>query len=414
MPQSLTAAIAWRYLRKEKVKGAVGTISTVSVCAMAVATAAIICVLSVFNGFRDIISGRLDSLTPDVMISPIQGKVFKDADTLASRLSRIPSIAVATPTLSDNALIITDGHEMPVTIKGIKPGAYSQATSIKSLIDEHFGTYFNPDSEADDESVVSIGVAARMKISDGEKILIFTPKREGRVNMANPAASFISDSLKVRGIYRSDQQEFDENGILAPISMVRRLLQYDTEASAIEIKTREGYEPSKVADDLRKELGDKFIVKDRYQQQALNFKMVKIEKWVSFMLLGFILVIASFNCLSSLSMLVIQKEDALSTFSSLGMSRKQISSIFGWESLYVTLAGGVTGVILGVILTLLQQNFGLIKIAGDPTATTISVYPVKLMWTDILVTLVPILIIGGITALITMRFAASRIEQKQQ
>ena len=414
MPQSLTAAIAWRYLRKEKVKGAVGTISTVSVCAMAVATAAIICVLSVFNGFRDIISGRLDSLTPDVMISPTQGKVFKDADTLASRLGRIPSIAVATPTLSDNALIITDGHEMPVTIKGIKPGAYSQATSIKSLIDEHFGTYFNPASEADDESVVSIGVAARMKISDGEKILIFTPKREGRVNMANPAASFISDSLKVRGIYRSDQQEFDENGILAPISMVRRLLQYDTEASAIEIKTREGYEPSKVADDLRKELGDKFIVKDRYQQQALNFKMVKIEKWVSFMLLGFILVIASFNCLSSLSMLVIQKEDALSTFSSLGMSRKQISSIFGWESLYVTLAGGVTGVILGVILTLLQQNFGLIKIAGDPTATTISVYPVKLMWTDILVTLVPILIIGGITALITMRFAASRIEQKRQ
>lgn len=414
MPQSLTAAIAWRYLRKEKVKGAVGTISTVSVCAMAVATAAIICVLSVFNGFRDIISGRLDALTPDVMISPAQGKVFKDADSLASRLSRIPSIAVATPTLSDNALIITDGHEMPVTIKGIKPGAYSQATSIKSLIDEHFGTYFNPASEADDESVVSIGVAARMKISDGEKILIFTPKREGRVNMANPAASFISDSLKVRGIYRSDQQEFDENGILAPISMVRRLLQYDTEASAIEIKTREGYEPSKVADDLRKELGDKFIVKDRYQQQALNFKMVKIEKWVSFMLLGFILVIASFNCLSSLSMLVIQKEDALSTFSSLGMSRKQISSIFGWESLYVTLAGGVTGVILGVILTLLQQYFGLIKIAGDPTATTISVYPVKLMWTDVLVTLVPILIIGEITALITMRFAASRIEQKRQ
>ena len=414
MPQSLTAAIAWRYLRKEKVKGAVGTISTVSVCAMAVATAAIICVLSVFNGFRDIISGRLDALTPDVMISPAQGKVFKDADSLASRLSRIPSIAVATPTLSDNALIITDGHEMPVTIKGIKPGAYSQATSIKSLIDEHFGTYFNPASEADDESVVSIGVAARMKISDGEKILIFTPKREGRVNMANPAASFISDSLKVRGIYRSDQQEFDENGILAPISMVRRLLQYDTEASAIEIKTREGYEPSKVADNLRKELGDKFIVKDRYQQQALNFKMVKIEKWVSFMLLGFILVIASFNCLSSLSMLVIQKEDALSTFSSLGMSRKQISSIFGWESLYVTLAGGVTGVILGVILTLLQQYFGLIKIAGDPTATTISVYPVKLMWTDVLVTLVPILIIGEITALITMRFAASRIEQKRQ
>ena len=414
MPQSLTAAIAWRYLRKEKVKGAVGTISTVSVCAMAVATAAIICVLSVFNGFRDIISGRLDALTPDVMISPAQGKVFKDADSLASRLSRIPSIAVATPTLSDNALIITDGHEMPVTIKGIKPGAYSQATSIKSLIDEHFGTYFNPASEADDESVVSIGVAARMKISDGEKILIFTPKREGRVNMANPAASFISDSLKVRGIYRSDQQEFDENGILAPISMVRRLLQYDTEASAIEIKTREGYEPSKVADDLRKELGDKFIVKDRYQQQALNFKMVKIEKWVSFMLLGFILVIASFNCLSSLSMLVIQKEDALSTFSSLGMSRKQISSIFGWESLYVTLAGGVTGVILGVILTLLQQYFGLIKIAGDPTATTISVYPVKLMWTDVLVTLVPILIIGEITALITRRFAASRIEQKRQ
>lgn len=421
MPKPFTAAIAWRYMLTKKRHGAVGTISTVSVCAMAIATAAIICVLSVFNGFREIIGSRLDTLSPDVKVSPARGKVFTSADSLAAELSKFPGVAVATPTLADNALVIANGQEMPVTLKGVYPDQYAKVTAVKSLITKDYGTYFTPVAETDEallpgdipQAVAAIGVAARLRLTPDSQLLIFAPKRHGRVNMANPLASFLTDSLDVKGIYRSDQQEFDEDGILAPIEMVRDLLQYDDEASAIEIRTADGTDPSALAEKLSHKLGNEFVVKDRLQQQELNFRMVSIEKWVSFLLLGFILVIASFNCISSLSMLVIEKESALSTFSALGMSANKIGRIFAWESIYVSLAGGIAGLILGIILCLLQQHFGLIKIAADEGTAIISSYPVKLEWLDILLTLVPVILIGLATAWLTARFARSRINSTQ-
>lgn len=420
MLRSLTAAIAWRYLRKEKTRGTVGTISTVSVCAMAIATAAIICVLSVFNGFKEIIGSRLDTLSPHVKVTPAQGKVFANADSLVRVLSDIPGVELASPTLSDNALVIANGQEMPVTIKGILPDEYGRVTAIKDLIGEDYGDYFNtekPDQNHDGEtakvthpsSVVSVGIASRMRVVPGDRLLIFAPKRHGRVNMANPLASFISDSLIVNGVYRSDQQQYDEDGMLAPIETVRRLFEYDTEASAIEIKARPGTEPADLARKISNSLGPRFIVQDRLQQQELNFRMIAIEKWVSFLLLAFILVIASFNCISSLSMVVIEKEKALSTFTALGMSRKRIGRIFAWESIFVSMSGGVAGIITGVVLCLLQQQFGFIKLGVDAGTSILSSYPVRLVWTDILITLVPVTAIGLVTAYVTARFARSRI-----
>lgn len=420
MLRSLTAAIAWRYLRKEKTRGTVGTISTVSVCAMAIATAAIICVLSVFNGFKEIIGSRLDTLAPQVKVTPARGKVFSDADSLIRVLSGIPGVELATPTLSDNALVIANGQEMPVTIKGILPDQYARVTAIRDLIGEDYGEYFNPDKtvqgingDADKvnhpSSVVSVGVASRMKVVPGDRLLIFAPKRHGRVNMANPLASFISDSLSVTGVYRSDQQQYDEDGMLAPIETVRRLFEYDTEASAVEIKAAPGTEPAELAGKIRERLGSRFIVQDQLQQQELNFRMIAIEKWVSFLLLAFILVIASFNCISSLSMVVIEKEKALSTFTALGMSRVRIGRIFAWESIFVSMSGGIAGIITGVVLCLLQQRFGFIKLGVDAGASVISSYPVRLVWTDILITLVPVTAIGLVTAYVTARFARSRI-----
>lgn len=409
---TLTAAIAWRYLRKEKTRGAVGTISTVSVCAMAIATAAIICVLSVFNGFREIIGDRLDTLSPDVKVMPAAGKVFKDASALAARISRIEGVALATPTLSDNALVITNGQEMPVTLKGVIPDEYARVTAVRSLIADDYGDYFPGDSLEDTAiyapAVISVGVAARMRAFPDDRLLIFAPKRHGRVNMANPLASFLSDSLSVAGVYRTDQQQYDEDGMLAPIELVRDLFQYDTEASAIEIKATPGTDPATLATRIGRELGQNYTVQDHLQQQEMNFRMIAIEKWVSFLLLAFILIIASFNCISSLSMLVIEKEKALETFTALGMSRRRIGNIFAWESIYVSLAGGLAGIALGVTLCLLQQHFGFIKLGNDPQATVMTAYPVRLIWTDIFITLAPIVVIGLVTALITARFARSR------
>ncbi len=413
MKTDLTAVIAWRYLISKKTHGAVGTISAVSVCAMAVATAAIICVLSVFNGFRQVIASRLDTLSPDIMIVPSSGKVFPDAENVATRVAGIKGIALATPTLSDNALVICNSQEMPVTVKGVIPSEYPQVTSVRDLIVKDGGRYMDSLSGGKTpEGIAAIGIAARLGMRPGDTMLVFAPRRHGRVNLANPALSFLTDSLTAAGIYRTDQAQYDDDGLIMPLSLARKLLQYETEASAIEVKLLPGTDTESAMEAIRHKLGDKFIVKDRLRQQEMNFRMVSIEKWVSFMLLGFILVIASFNIISSLSMLVLEKEKALSTFSALGMSRRRIGRIFAWESIYVSLTGGLAGILLGLILCLTQQQFGIIKIGSDPDAAIVPAYPVEVRCADLFATLLPVVAIGLITAAVTAAFARSRILQK--
>lgn len=413
MKSNLTAAIAWRYLISKKSHGAVGTISTVSVCAMAIATAAIICVLSVFNGFRREIGARLDTMLADIEITPASGKVFADADSLLQVITKIRGVETAAPTLTDNALVIYNGQEMPVTIKGILPREYENISSIRSIIPEDYGSYIWNTDTTPTQAVISIGVASRLQAYPESSMLIFAPKREGRVNMANPINSFVTDSIFVTGIYRSQQSQYDDDRVLLPIEAARKLLQYDRQASSIELKVKPGVNVGEVEQQIRSSLGAGYVVKDRLQQQEINFRMVNIEKWVSFLLLGFILVIASFNIISSLSMLVIEKENALSTFSAMGLSRRSIGGIFAWESLYVALCGGISGIILGLILCLLQQHYGLIRIGGgDPSATILTAYPVEVQAADVWITLIPIVAIALITALITSAFAKSRISAK--
>ena len=400
MKQDLTAAIAWRYLLSKKSHGAVGTISTVSLCAMAVATAAIVCVLSVFNGFREVIAEKLDTLAPDVMVTPAKGKTFAEAEKLAARVAAMPGVETATPTLSDNALVICNSQEMPVKLKGVVPADYARVTEVRSLVDADLGRYL-ADTVAPSGTIpatIAIGTASRLRTYPGAGMLVFAPKRLGRVNLANPVSSFITDSLSVTGIYRSDQQEYDEDGVIVPIAEARRLLQYDTEASAIEIRLRPGQHGARAAAAIGDRLGPAYVVKDRVRQQEMNFRMISIEKWVSFLLLGFILIIASFNLISSLSMLVIEKEKPL------GIGRN-----FAWESIYVSLAGGLAGIALGLTLCLLQQHFGLITVSGSPETTIVRAYPVKVLAGDVLATLVPVALIGIATAAITAAFAKSRI-----
>lgn len=416
MKRSFTAAIAWRYLISKKSHGAVGTISTVSVCAMAVATAAIICVLSVFNGFRQIIASKLDTLSPDIMITPAQGKVFGNATGLCDSVAVMPEVALATPTLSDNALVICNSQEMPVTLKGVIPGQYARITQIRNMIPDGFGSYI--DEQATDLSaapaVFAVGVASRLQAYPDFGALVFAPRRNGRVNLANPGASFLSDSLVVTGVYRTDQSQYDEDGVIVPLDIVRSLLQYDDEASAIEIKLKPGINAEKAVSEISSRIGPKYVVRDRLRQQEMNFRMISIEKWVSFLLLGFILVIAGFNIISSLSMLVLEKESETSTLAALGLSRKRIGRIFAWESIYVSAAGGIAGVILGLTLCLLQQEFGIIRLGGDPTANILEAYPVQVKALDILVTLAPVMAIGLITAVITAAFARSRVSKSNQ
>lgn len=412
MRTSLPAFIALRYLFSKKSHSAVGAITAVSITGMAVATAAMICVLSVFNGFRDLIGEYLDRMAPDIIVEPIHGKVIPQADSLAARLSLLPEIAVATPTLADNALIIANSHEMPVFLKGVVPEDYVKITETKHLIRKDEGRMLH--AGMDDglpETTVAIGIAAQLKIYPGDHILLFAPRRKGKVNMANPLSSFITDSLKVAGIFRANQSDYDENRLLVDLPTARRLFQYSDEASAIELAIKPGMEPEAVMQKISRQLGTSFSVKNRARQQEMNFRMIEIEKWVSFLLLGFILLIASFNIISSLSMLVLEKESSLSTLRALGMSERRIGSVFAWESIFVAVAGGICGIILGVILCLIQQHFGIIRI-GDGASTLVPAYPVVLEWRDLLVTLLPVAAIGGLTAWITAAFVRTRINSR--
>lgn len=409
--------IALRYLLAPKSHGAVSAISTVSVVGVAVATAAIVIVLSVFNGFRHHLNARLDSLTADISITPSLGKTFENGDSLARELEKLPGITIAMPEVCDNALVIADAKEMPITLKGVNPADFSRITAIDSLLlDGSPLKSHRVDSEEevteDKEASIAVGVAQRLGLySSGEMLFIFAPKRHGRVNMANPAASFLSDSVKVASVFRSMQNEFDENTVICDISTARQLFQYDTQATSIQIKAEQGEDLTLLAGRLKDFLGDGFIVKDRLQQQEVNFRMVAIEKWITFILLTFILIIASFNIISTLCMLILDKGNSILTLSHLGMSRNRVGRIFWWESVLVTLSGALSGLVLGVIVSLIQEKYGLIKLAGDPESLVILAYPVKVEWVDLAVTMVPVVIIGLITAWISQAFATSRLRQ---
>jgi len=381
----------------------------VAVAGVAVATAAIICVLSVFNGFKEVLVVRDNTLTPDVMVTPVAGKTIAQADSLAKALSKVPGVALAIPVMADNALAIAGGFEMPIDLKGVPLDRYPRVTSVADAMTE--GSVFPKATDESNPAAIAIGVASSLHInSHGESFLIFTPKRKGRLNMANPAASFVMDSVTVAGVLRTDRQEIDERTVICDIELARSIFQRDAEGSAIEIKVAGDHDPAAVARDVAAAAGDSYDVKDRMQQQEINFRMINIEKWVSFLLLFFILVIASFNIISTLCMVVIEKRRSSATLRALGMPRAMIGRIFGWESMFVSLTGGIIGIVLGVALCLAQEQWGFIRLPGDPASMIVSAYPVAVKWSDVALTLVPVAAIGAFTAAVASAFAKSRIK----
>lgn len=409
MKSNIPLIIALRYLFGKKSHSAVNAIAIVSVAGVAVATAAVVCVLSVFNGFQTVLTERLDTLSPDIIVTPREGKTIADGDSLAAEIFKIKGVAVATPTLTDNALGFYNGRETPIILKGVVAEEYSKVTSIDSLLIAG-GTPLNQ-SEASNPGLLSIGLAYKLSMFDySHPLMVFAPKRTGRFNPANPAAAFVMDSVYVADVFQSLQDTYDENCVFTDIAFVRDLLLYDREATAIEIKASPEANPGRLTDEIATRIGNGYIVKDRLMQQDVNFRMVQIEKWMTFLLLFFILVIASFNIVSTLSMLVLEKQDSMRTMSAIGMHRGQIASVFRWESILVSLFGAAVGLLLGAILCLLQEKFGFITIANGGVEGTAMAYPVKLKVTDLLVTLVPIALITAVCACVAGRFAKSRMQ----
>ena len=405
----LPLKIAWRYLVSKKGHQAVNIISIVAVCGVVVATAALICVLSVFNGFRGLIMGRLAMLDPQVAITATMGKVINDADSVIDVVSAIPSVERAIPVIEDQALAIYAQMQMPVRLKGV-PDDYNTMSQMDSVIVD--GQWKLRD-QVSRYAVAGAGPAIRLMVRPDflGMVRLYAPQRQGRVNIANPMGAFRQDSVFVSGIFQVQQNSYDADLIYVPLEMAQDLFDYETEATQIEIKLTRDANEQQVMSHIASALGSSYQVKNRLMQQREAYRLVNIEKWMAFLLLSFILIIATFNVISTLSLLIIEKDDSIATLRALGANDTQISRIFVLQGWLITLTGAITGVIIGLILCLCQQQFGWLHLSGDPANMIISAYPVEVHLTDVLVTLGLVAAVGLLTGMVTALIMRRRLKR---
>lgn len=403
----LSLKIAYRYLRSPKSHGAVNVITRVSIAGVAVSTMAMIVVLSIFNGFSDLSASHLAILDPDIHVSRQDNRVISDGDSLAAVLSEVPGVSAALPTLSGRALMTTPTTQTPIQFRGV-PEGYERYAGIDSAIIQ--GRYATHTTSGMPVAVISVGVANNLKqglaVTDPDALHLYVPRRVGRINPANPSAAFIGTTVAVSGIFSVSQPEYDTDYILLPLETARELLDYYTEASDIAIYLDDDADPEEVARAIDTRLGNdsRYVVKNALEIHAEAFKMIKIEKWVTFMMLIFILVIALFNIVSTLSLLVIEKRDNMKTLRDMGSPRSLVRRVFIIEGWLITSIGGVIGIIAGIGLSLLQQWGHILKLSADAESLTIDYYPVRVAPWDVLVVMATVAVTGLIASQATRLF----------
>ncbi|MCH5346530.1 MAG: ABC transporter permease [Muribaculaceae bacterium] len=405
----LELKIAGRYLAARKSHSAVNIISMVSMAGVAVATVAMVVVMSVFNGFTDLAESRLSHVDPVLKVFPEEGKYIEGADSLATALEELSGVAAAAPVVEDQALAMYHDRQMPVTIKGLPRGYDGVIVDIgRTVIDGVFGADREPDSLALEPPgvSVSIGVALQLGVRPSffDPLTLYVPRRMARYNPANPAAAFRAEGTIVKGVTEVDQAEYDTDYIYVPLDVARNLLDLDDGATAIELAASPDADLEDVAAAVSKAVGTGYRVVDRRQQQEQAFRMINIEKWVTLLMLAFILVIASFNIISTLSMIIIDKTESITILRALGCSRRMLRRVFMLQGWMVSLIGGIGGIIIGVGLCLAQQYGKFIKISGDPASLSIDAYPVKVLPVDLIIIAAIVATIGAITGLVATRF----------
>ena len=404
---SLPLKIAWRYLVSKKGHQAVNIISIVAVCGVVVSTAALICVLSVFNGFRGLIMGKLAMLDPQIAITATTGKAINDADSVIDLVSAMPGVERAIPVVEDQALAIYAQMQMPVRLKGV-PDDYNTMNGMDSIIVD--GEWKLRD-DVSRYAVAGAGPAVRLMVRSESlgMMRLYAPQRQGRVNLANPMGAFRQDSVFVSGVFQLQQNSYDADLIFVPLEMAMELFDYETEATQIELRLEPGANERQVMRSISQALGNGYQVKNRLMQQREAYRLVNMEKWMAFLLLAFILVIATFNVISTLSLLIIEKDDSIATLRALGAHDRQISRIFVLQGWLITLVGAVTGVVIGLILCLCQQQFGWLHLSGDPANMIISAYPVEVQWLDVVITLALVAAVGLLTSMVTALIMRRRL-----
>jgi lipoprotein-releasing system permease protein len=404
--------IARRYLFSKKKHNAINIISGISVCGVALATLALVCTLSVFNGFQDMVAGFFTAFDPELKITIREGKVFEPQGAAFQEVRSLPEIGVWTETLEENAMVQYKDRQAMAIIKGVEDN-FEELTSIDSLL-YGAGEFILHDSIVD---YGVLGVELISELGTGlqfvDPLQVYAPKRNVRVNMANPSASFNRDYLFSPGVvFVVNQQKYDARYILTSLSFARNLFNYDTEVSAVELKLKPGADVTAVQRKIARILGDEFVVLDRYEQQADVFRIMEIEKFISYLFLTFILAIACFNVIGSLSMLILDKREDVETLRNLGADDRLIARIFLFEGRLISLFGALSGIVLGLLLCYIQQRFGIISLGGGNGSFIVDAYPVSVHVTDVVLIFITVITVGFLSVWYPVHYLTRRLLKK--
>ena len=392
--------IAGRYLFAKKSHNVINIISAISAIGMAIGTAALIIILSVYNGFDELVKSTLSNVEPDILVQTAKGKVFVPGESTLQELRSNPSVKDCYLVLQDNVFVDYEEHQGIALAKGVD-GNYEKESPLADHITN--GTFSLHKGDLP-QMVVGAGLAYKMGMNPAflSSAEIYFPRRDRNFSLANPAASLESVRARPSGIFTVNQQIDDELMIL-PLDKMRQLLGYDDEVSGIEIRLTDpssAKELKKTIKSVKKLMGADFKVLDRYRQNPSLYKMMRYEKAAIYLILIFIIIIIASNVFGSLTMLIIEKKEDIETFRSLGATDKMLRKTFTLEGWLISLLGLFTGLVVGIGFALLQQRFGFIKMPGN---FLVNAYPVILQWADIIVTVAGVAIIGYLIALIPVR-----------
>lgn len=386
--------IAWRYLFAKKSHNAINIVTAISAAGVCVTTAALVCVLSVMNGFNDLVGKMFSAFDPSLKIEAVEGKNFYVDLPAFKQIRQHPNVALFSEVVQENALVRFSERQVPATIKGVD-SLFHELTHIEELmVDGEFVVF----DGAFERAVLGVGLAQQIGIGAYfiDPINLYAPKRKGRINTLRPESSFNEAGLFISGIFSVRQVQYDDNYMLVSLPLARNLFEYDErQVTSVEIKLIDERQTAATQKEIAALLGSAFVVKNRYEQQTDFFRIMKIEKWMTFFLLTFILLIASFNVIGSLSMIIIDKKGDVQILSNLGASKQMLRQIFLVEGWLISAFGALIGVVVGTLLSLLQQIFGFITIGPG---FVINAYPIKVEFSDLLLVLCVVILFGFFAA----------------
>lgn len=403
--------IARRYLFSKKSTHVINIISGISVVGVAVATMALVVTLSVFNGFHDLVASLLTSFDPQIEIVPTKGKTAPADDPILTKIRNLPQVDVATESVEDQAMAIYKCRQAMIKVKGVEDN-FSELSHINDIL--YGDGEFSLHAANLQFGVVGIRLADNLGMTadwDGQ-LKIYAPKREGQLDLMNPTEGFVEDSVISPGVVFSVKQaRYDRDYVLTSIAFARNLFGQQGMLSQLEIRLKPGSDLDAVKAEMQKIAGSKYRVLDRMEQQADTFKIMKIEKFIAYIFLTFILAVACFNIIGSLSMLIIDKKNDVVTLRNMGASDKQIVRIFLFEGRMISAIGAILGILVGLLLCWLQQVYGLVSLGRSSGSFIVDAYPVSVHPEDIIIIFITVLAVGFASVWYPVRYFAKRLIQ---